>query len=318
MAETVRRARPSRYLHFDRGEWQRLRASTPLTLTEADLETLGGLNDELSLAEVEAVYLPLSRLLNLYVAATQNLYRATDVFLGKPASKVPYIIGIAGSVAVGKSTTARVLRELLARWPDHPQVELITTDGFLYPNHVLESRGLMQRKGFPESYDLRRLLRFVIEVKSGAPEVTAPVYSHLRYDIVAGEIRAVRQPDIVILEGLNILQTGDGVPGRPLRMFVSDFIDFSIYIDAAEDDLERWYVERFLTLRDTVFQDDASYFHRFGNLSDDAARAKAVELWRGINLVNLRDNVLPTRERARLILEKGSEHEVTGVRLQRL
>ena len=315
----VGRSEPSRYLLFDRAEWQRLRAATPLTLTEADLEALRSLNDKVSLPEVEAIYLPLSRLLNLYVAATQDLHHATDTFLGKPASKVvPYVIGIAGSVAAGKSTTARVLRELLARWPNHPRVELITTDGFLFPNRTLETRSLMNRKGFPESYDQRKLLRFVLDLKAGEEEVTAPVYSHLSYDIVPSRTRTVRRPDIVILEGLNILQTGDGVPGRVPTTFISDFIDFSIYLDADELELERWYVERFLTLRDTVFQDSASYFRRFGGLSDEEARSQARELWRGINLINLRENILPTRERARLILEKGVGHEVIRVKLQRL
>ena len=306
-----------RYLHFDRAEWSRLRAATPLTLTEADVANLRGINDQLSLSEVEDIYLPLSRLLNLYVAATQGLYRASDVFLGKPSSKVPYVIGIAGSVAVGKSTLARALRALLSRWSNTPAVELVTTDGFLYPNRLLEERGIMNRKGFPESYDQRRLLEFIMDVKSGVPEVAAPVYSHLSYDIVPGEERVVRQPDIVIFEGLTILQTGDN-GGHGPRMFVSDFIDFSIYLEAPEELLESWYVERFLTLRDTVFQRDSSYFRGYGRLDDAAARETALELWRGINLVNLRENIRPTRERARLILEKGEGHSVERVRLQKL
>ncbi len=307
-----------RYLHFSREEWSRLRAATPLTLDEDDLEQLRGINDALSLVEVQEIYLPLSRLLNLYVAATQGLYRATDVFLGKPASKVPYVIGIAGSVAVGKSTTARVLQALLSRWPNTPQVELVTTDGFLLPNRELEARGFMERKGFPESYDQRTLLKFVLDVKSGDPEVSVPIYSHLRYDIVPDERRVVRQPDIMIFEGLNILQTSDGVPGREPRMFVSDFIDFSIYLDADEALLETWYVERFLTLRDTVFQRQDSYFRGYGQLSDAEAQTTAESLWRGINLPNLRENILPTRQRAHLILEKGAEHFVERIRLQKL
>jgi type I pantothenate kinase len=294
-----------------------LRAATPLTLSEADIADLRGINDRLSLIEVEQIYLPLSRLLNLYVGATQALTQATDVFLGKPDSQVPYVIGIAGSVAVGKSTIARALQALLSRWPDHPRVELVTTDGFLYPNRILEERGLMARKGFPESYDQRRLLQFIMDVKAGNPEVSAPVYSHLIYDIVPGEERVVRRPDIVVFEGLTILQTGDD-EGRALRMFVSDFLDFSIYLDAPEALLESWYVERFLTLRDTVFQRDASYFRGYGRLDDAEARATALKLWRGINLPNLRQNIVPTRERARLILEKGEGHSVERVRLLKL
>jgi type I pantothenate kinase len=306
-----------RYLQFDRDEWSRLRAATPLTLNEADIADLRGINDQLSLTEVEEIYLPLSRLLNLYVGATQALTQATDIFLGKPDSQVPYVIGIAGSVAVGKSTIARVLQALLSRWPDHPRVELVTTDGFLFPNRVLEERGLMARKGFPESYDQRRLLQFITDVKAGEPAVSAPVYSHLSYDIVPGEERLVRRPDIVVFEGLTILQTGDG-EGQAPRMFVSDFLDFSIYLDAPEALLESWYVERFLTLRDTVFQRDASYFRGYGRLDDAEARATALELWQGINLPNLRQNIVPTRERARLILEKGEGHSVERVRLLKL
>lgn len=309
--------RGGRYLRFDRSAWSRLRAATPLTLSESDVADLRGINDQLSLSEVEAIYLPLSRLLNLYVGATQALTQATDIFLGKPATRVPYVVGIAGSVAAGKSTIARVLRALLSRWPNHPRVELVTTDGFLYPNRVLEQRGLMGRKGFPESYDQRRLLQFISDIKAGEPEVAAPVYSHLRYDIVPEEERVVRRPDIVIVEGLTILQTGDGGDGDS-RMFVSDFLDFSIYLDAPEALLEGWYIERFLTLRDTVFQRDASYFRGYGHLDDGAARATARELWRAINLPNLRQNIEPTRERARLILEKGEGHEVERVRLLKL
>jgi type I pantothenate kinase len=279
---------------------------------------LHGLNEEVFLDEVIEVYLPLSRLLNLYVSATQGLYRVTDTFLGKPTSKVPYIIGIAGSVAVGKSTTARILRALLSRWPDHPEVDLVTTDGFLYPNRVLEERGLMSRKGFPESYDTGRLVRFVSEVKSGKPEVAAPVYSHLAYDVIPGETKLVRQPDVMILEGLNVLQTENGcrrgVPGA----FVSDFFDFSIYVDAADADLERWYVDRFLTLRDTVFRDENSYFNRYASLSTGEAKKVARGIWAEINGPNLAQNIKPTRERARLILEKGHDHSVRSVRLRKL
>ena len=277
-----------------------------------------GLNEEVFLDEVIEVYLPLSRLLNLYVSATQSLYRVTDTFLGKPTSKVPYIIGIAGSVAVGKSTTARILRALLSRWPDHPEVDLVTTDGFLYPNRVLEERGLMSRKGFPESYDVGRLVRFVSEVKSGQAEVAAPVYSHLAYDVLPDDTKLVRQPDVMILEGLNVLQTENGehrdVPGA----FVSDFFDFSIYVDAADADLERWYVDRFLTLRDTVFRNRDSYFNRYASLSTEEAKKVARSIWAEINGPNLAQNIKPTRERARLILEKGPDHSVRSVRLRKL
>ena len=308
----------SRYIHFTHEEWGRLRAATPLTLSEDDLEALRGINEKVSLDEVAEIYLPLSRLLNLYVAAAQGLYKVTDTFLGKPAARVPYVIAIAGSVAVGKSTTARVLQALLSRWPNHPSVDLITTDGFLFPNAVLESRGLMHRKGFPESYDLRRLVQFMADVKSGQSEVTAPVYSHRAYDILPGELHVVRQPDIMIVEGLNVLQTGDGQPGRPLRMFVSDFFDFSIYVDAKEADIEQWYVERFLSLRETVFRDEASYFHRYASLSVEEAVQVARGIWREINGVNLRENIQPTRERAHLILEKGKDHAVNSVKLRKI
>jgi type I pantothenate kinase len=268
----------------------------------------------MSLDEVADVYLPLSRLLNLYVAATHNLYNATATFLGSDSPRVPFVIGVAGSVAVGKSTASRVLQALLARWPSHPQVELITTDGFLLPQRGLEARGIVHRKGFPESYDVRRLVRFMADVKSGVAEVLAPVYSHLAYDIVPGEHQVVRRPDILIVEGLNVLQTGSG--RAPL--FVSDFFDFSIFVDAQEADLEQWYVERFLALRDTVFKDPSSYFHRFAALSPEQAIETARGIWQSINLVNLRENVQPTRERAHLILEKGRDHAVRRVRLRKL
>src|SRR5438128_3916809 len=294
----------SRYVRFSREEWAPLRAATPLTLSEADLAALHGINERVSLDEVVDVYLPLSRLLHLRVAATQGLHAATDAFLRRGGLHPPYIIGIAGSVAVGKSTTARVLQALLARWPNHPRVDLVTTDGFLYPNAVLAARGLMQRKGFPESYDQRRLVKFMADLKAGQAETAAPIYSHRAYDILAGESLVVRQPDIVIVEGLNVLEAGDGQPGRPLRVFVSDFFDFSIYVDAAEADVEQWYVDRFLTLRETVFRDESSYFHRYASLSVDEAIEVARQIWRDINGVNLRANILPTRERAHLILEK--------------
>src|SRR5262245_18632636 len=306
------------YLDFDRASWARLRALTPLTLGEADLAELQGINERVSLDEVEAIYLPVSRLLNLHVAATQTLQKASDTFLGGLPEPTPYVIGIAGSVAVGKSTFARILQALLGRWPAHPRVDLVTTDGFLHPNRVLEERGLMQRKGFPESYDVRRLVQFMMDVKGGTGHVRAPVYSHQAYDIVPGQFQVFDRPDIVIVEGLNVLQTGDGLTGRPARVFVSDFFDFSIYIDADEADVESWYVARFKTLRETIFRDPASYFHRFAALTDDEAVSTAREIWRTINGVNLRENIKPTRERARLVLEKGPDHAVRRVRLRRL
>jgi len=307
----------SPFVELTRAEWARLRAATPLPLTEPQLRALVGLHEPMSLDEVADIYLPLSRLLNLYVGATRSLHDATATFLGSSGGRVPYVIGVAGSVAVGKSATARVLQALLARWPSHPQVDLVTTDGFLLPLAELELRGLAHRKGFPESYDVRRLVRFLADVKSGVPEVVAPVYSHLRYDIVPGEQQVVRRPDIVIVEGLNVLQTG-GRPGRRMPMFVSDFFDFSIYVDAGEPDIEQWYVERFLALRETVFQDASSYFHRYAALTREQAVDTARQLWRSINQVNLRENILPTRGRATVILEKGRDHAVRRVRLRRL
>lgn len=307
----------TRYIHFTSEEWEQLRAATPMTLTERDLEELRGINERVSVDEAAQIYLPLSRLLNLYVAATQALRQTTDTFLGKLASRIPYVIGIAGSVAVGKSTTARIIQALLARWPNHPRVDLITTDGFLYPNAVLEAKSLMRRKGFPESYDVRRLLRFMADIKAGQAEVAAPVYSHQAYDIVPNLFHTVRAPDIVIVEGLNVLQTGDGHRSPP-RTFVSDFFDFSIYVDAEEDHVRQWYVERFHTLRNTVFQDERSYFHRYASLSTEDATETALQIWNDINGVNLRQNILPTRERAHLILEKTADHSVRGVKLRKL
>ena len=301
----------SPYLVFSRSEWAKLRASTPLTLTDEDVVELRGINTALSLQEVEEVYLPLSRLLNLFVRASHNLFSVTDTFLGKPTAPVPYVIAVAGSVAVGKSTAARVLQRLLSRWPDHPRVDLVTTDGFLFPNAVLEERNLMNRKGFPESFDRRRLLQFVSELKSGAERVVAPVYSHQAYDIVPGEERVVTRPDILIVEGLNLLQGGG------TGTFVSDYIDFSIYVDATPEDIEAWYVDRFLTLRATAFQDPKAYFHRFAALSEAEAEEEGRRIWKEINLLNLAENILPTRERATLILEKSFDHSVREVWLRR-
>jgi type I pantothenate kinase len=306
------------YLSFTHDEWERLRASTPMTLSAGDVERLRGINDKLSLEEVAKIYLPLSRLLNLYVAATQGLYRASAQFLGDSTAKVPFIIGIAGSVAVGKSTTARVLRELLARWPNHPKVDLVTTDGFLFPNRVLKARGIMHRKGFPESYDVRRLLQFVADVKSGVAEVSAPVYSHLRYDIVPGQVQAVRQPDIVILEGLNVLQTSNVPDRRKPPVFVSDFFDFSIYVHGKPSHVQTWYIERFLTLCRTAFQNPESYFHRYASLSKEEARETARQIWQNINEINLKENILPTRERADLILDKSADHTIQRVLLRKI
>lgn len=304
-----------RHLKFSRQDWADLRASTPLTLDESDLESLRGINESIDLDEVTAVYLPLTRLLNLYVSATQQLHKVSGEFLGSSSPRVPYVIGIAGSVAVGKSTFARILQALLARWPDHPKVDLVTTDGFLYPNRVLEERGLMNRKGFPESYDTRRLLQFLRDLKSGAATTRAPVYSHVVYDIVPGESIEVSQPDIVILEGLNVLQVG---PPEAATEFVSDYFDFSIFIDADEAHIEEWYVQRFMTLRETIFQDPSSFFRHYADLSHDEAIEVAKHIWREINGKNLRENISPTKARAALLLRKGADHRVVEVALRRL
>ncbi|MFT0860014.1 type I pantothenate kinase [Ancylobacter sp. G4_0304] len=309
----------SPFRNFTRGEWAKLRADTPQPLQPAEVARLQGLNDRLSIAEIEDIYLPLSRLLSMYVGSAQKLYRAMQKFLGpEEGGKMPFIIGVAGSVAVGKSTTSRVLQALLARWPNTPKVALVTTDGFLLPNAVLESEGLMQRKGFPESYDLPALLHFLSDIKAGRRPARAPVYSHFNYDVTPNEMVEVDQPDILIVEGLNVLQTsrppkdGKGIP------FVSDFFDFKIYIDADEAILERWYVERFMRLRATAFRDPAAYFHRYSGITDNEADATARGIWRTINLVNLRENILPTRQRADLILRKGGDHEVEAVALRKL
>ncbi|HEX4491855.1 MAG TPA: type I pantothenate kinase [Acidimicrobiia bacterium] len=304
------------YLEFNRDEWRALRSATPLTLDDADLDELRGVVERMPIEEVVDIYLPLSRLLNLSVAASRDLFAVTNRFLGRHADRVPFIIGIAGSVAVGKSTIARVLRALLARWPDHPRVDLIPTDGFLLSNAVLDARGLGARKGFPESYDLRALMRFLADLKAGERRVVAPVYSHLVYDVVEGDEIVVCSPDIVIVEGLNVLQV-PSTRARPEERFVSDFFDFSIYVDAAEDDIRRWYRERFLTLRETAFADEESFFHHFAALDEQQASSVADAIWREINAVNLRENIEPTRSRARLVLEKGPDHAVRGIRLKR-
>ena len=307
----------SPYVDLDRATWSRLSAATPLPLTDDDVARLRGLGDPIDLAEVDAVYRPLSRLLALYVEATAGLHAASSTFLGEHGARTPYVIGVAGSVAVGKSTTARLLRELMARWPATPRVELVTTDGFLLPNAELERRGLMDRKGFPESYDRRALLRFLAAVKAGQPEVRAPVYSHLTYDILRDREVVVRRPDVLIVEGLNVLQ-----PARPAvggsNLAVSDFFDFSIYVDARTSDVRQWYVDRFLSLRRTAFADPASYFHRYASLSDDDAVARARSIWDAINAPNLEENILPTRGRATLVLRKGADHSVERVRLRKL
>ena len=309
----------SPYRVFSREEWARLRADTPMTLTADEIMQLQSLNDPIGLEEVVAIYLPLSRLLSLYVAATQGLFRATQRFLlAENEGKVPYIIGVAGSVAVGKSTTARVLKALLARWPNTPKVDLVTTDGFLLPNAELLRLGLMERKGFPESYDTGHLLRFLADIKAGKRNVTAPLYSHLVYDVVPGEETVVDRPDILIVEGLNVLQPARLPKDGTAIPFVSDYFDFSVYLDADEHDLQRWYVSRFLKLRQTAFRDPLSYFRKYADLSEQEAIETADGLWTRINLLNLRDNIVPTRQRASLILRKGPSHRIEQVALRRL
>lgn len=303
----------SPYVELDRAAWAALRASTPLSLTEADLSALRGTNDPTSLEEVSDIYLPLSRLLNLYVGATQQRHAAVRAFLGESDRPSPFIIGVAGSVAVGKSTTARLLRSLLAQWPNHPDVELVSTDNFLYPNSVLQSRGLMRRKGFPESYDRRALVRFVSEMKAGADHLDIPVYSHLHYDVVPGERQTVHRPDILIVEGINVLQ-----PASAGRLAVADFFDYSIYVDAKVENIRTWYLDRFRELRRTAFSDPRSYFHHMATTIDEnEALEFASNTWRTINEVNLVENIRPTRGRATLVLFKGDDHRVSRVRLRK-
>lgn len=300
-------------MDFSRAEWSELRDSTPLTLTEADIEKLKGLNEDLSLKEVEEIYLPLARLLNLYVAKAQELFKVTDEFLGKPVSKVPFIIAIAGSVAVGKSTSARILQALLQRWGDHPRVDLITTDGFLLSNAILDELGLTERKGFPESYNQRKLIRFLSDLKSGKEEVKAPLYSHLIYDVLA-EYETIKQPDILIIEGLNVLQRG----GSSTKVVASDFFDFSIYVDADEQLLETWFLDRFCKLRKTAFTDEKSFFRNFTELGEQEAKDFAIKVWKDINLRNLKENIEPSKYRASLILKKGEGHKIELVKLRKL
>jgi len=307
----------SPYMQIGREVWATLKDDGILDLLDKDIDSMRALNEPLTMEEITQIYLPLSRLLNFYVVAAQELYAVTDKFLHARITKVPFIIGIAGSVAVGKSTTARVLRRLLSLWPGHPRVELVTTDGFLYPNKVLEQRGILNRKGFPESYDTRKLIHFLADLKSGRPRVDAPSYSHLYYDVLDGNATVIESPDIVILEGINVLQAGRQTD-KGARVFVSDFFDFSIYVDADARHIERWYIERFETLKETAFMNPDSYFHRYANLSRDQSTAVARKIWKEINEPNLERNILPTRNRAKLILKKGQDHFVKEVWLRKL
>ncbi|SFK71417.1 type I pantothenate kinase [Geodermatophilus ruber] len=308
----------SPYAAFDRASWRALAAGTTLPLDETDLGGLASLGDRIDLGEVTTVYLPLAGLLRLHVEASRRLWAARSEFLGDDTAKVPYVIAVAGSVAVGKSTTARLLQTLLAAGPGSPRVDLVTTDGFLLPNAALEARGLLGRKGFPESYDRRALVRFLADVKSGRGEVSAPLYDHQSYDVVPGARQVVDRPDILVLEGLNVLQAGRRADGRAPEVFLSDFFDFSVYVDAAESDIREWYVERFLALRRTAFADTSAYFHRFASLTDEEARQTALDIWSAVNGPNLRSNIAPTRSRAGLVLQKAADHAVRRVLLRKI
>jgi type I pantothenate kinase len=309
----------SPYVELDRSAWAALGAATEQPLSAEEVERVRGLGDELDLAEVEQVYLPLSRLLTLYVEKAGELHRAQQSFLtSTQPPRTPFVVGVAGSVAVGKSTTARLLQQMLAHWPEHPSIALVTTDGFLYPNAELERRGILHRKGFPESYDRKALLRFVIDIKSGKDEVTAPTYSHLVYDVLPDEPVVIKSPDIVVVEGLNVLQPARAREDGRMGLAVSDFFDFSVYVDAATADIRRWYVERFLRLRETAFRDPTSYFRRYADLTEDEALAEAGRIWDTINGPNLAKNIAPTRARANLVLRKAGDHSVSWVRLRKI
>ncbi len=305
------------HTHFTRSDWARLRSAVPLTIDEADLVRLRGTNDPVSLDEVQDIYLPLTRLINLHVDAAHGLARVTDDFLGRPAARRPYVVAIAGSVAVGKSTTARLLRALLSRWPDHPHVDLVTTDGFLYPNATLKTRGLMERKGFPESYDVRRMIQFLADIRLTG-RATAPLYSHHVYDVIPGEVQTIENPDILIFEGLNVLQIGVGPDGARAPFTASDFFDLSIYIDADTAEVARWFEERFMVLRATAFQDPTAFFHRLAVLPEEEARGIARRIWHDVNELNLFENILPSRQRADVIIRKGADHHVDGLWMRKL
>ncbi len=303
-------------MSFTRAQWSELRNSVPMTLSEDDLKELQGINENLSMKETAEIYLPLSRLINLYISARQSRNTILKEFLNKQEASAPFIIGIAGSVAVGKSTTARLMKALLSRWGRHPKVELVTTDGFLLPNQTLLERNLMSKKGFPESYDIRKLVQFVSDVKAGKRHVVAPVYSHITYDIT-DEKKVIDQPDVLIIEGLNVLQSGMDYPHEPHRVFISDFVDFSIYVDAETELIEKWYIERFLKFRKSAFKKPGSYFSHYTQMDEETAIQTAKNVWRSINGVNLQHNILPTRERAQLILKKGPNHTVDNVLLRK-